>query len=102
MTSIFVFHLWLIAAIALSFLLLSADVRKLCVSEGRARSPHQIVEVAAAAVSEFQVDVMTLEASIHVLLFRRSEWESVVSLQFRFLALRGGKNESKLCLWHIL
>ena len=39
MASIFVFHLWLIAAIALSFLLLSsADVRKLCVSEGRART----------------------------------------------------------------
>ena len=80
MASIFVFHLWLIAAIALPFLLLSADVRKLCVSEGRARSPHQIVEVAAAAVSEIHVDVMTLEASIHVILFCRSEWEGKRSL----------------------
>ena len=81
MAPIFVFHLWLIAAIALSFLLLSsADVRKLCVSEGRARSPHQIVEVAAAAVSEIHVDVMTLEASILVILFCRSESEGKRSL----------------------
>ena len=89
---LFVFHLWLSAAIALSLLLLSADVRKLCVSEGRARSPHQIVEVAAASVSEIHVDVMALPASIHVILVCRSEWGT----SFHFLAV-----EAITCLSYV-